>query len=134
MAGDGPAQGGDRPGAMAGRADRGAGFRGVGIRGAEGEKASLANEEAVGRQAQGDVVVEAAPGASLEVAESDFLLELAVVPLDPQLESLAGDCALQPRPVVVDGPASRVVAVPLTAGNGHAGDRQSCGDLCPISL
>src|SRR3954447_25853897 len=30
-----------------------------------GEKASLANEEAVGRQAQGDVVVQAAPGASL---------------------------------------------------------------------
>ena len=30
---------------------------------------SLANEEAVGRQAQGDVVVQAAPGASLEVAE-----------------------------------------------------------------
>src|SRR4051812_29122266 len=65
VAGDAPAQGGDRPGAMAGRADRGAGFRGVGVRGAEGEKASLANEEAVGRQAQGDVVVQAAPGASL---------------------------------------------------------------------
>jgi hypothetical protein len=39
-----------------------------------GEKASLANEEAVGRQAQGDVVVQAAPGASLEVAEPDLLL------------------------------------------------------------
>src|SRR4051812_24011681 len=62
---------------------RSAGLRGVGIRGAEGEKASLANEEAVGRQAQGDVVVQAAPGASLEVAEPDLLLELAVIPLDP---------------------------------------------------
>ena len=39
-----------------------------------GEKASLANEEAVGGQAQGDVVVQAAPGASLEVAEPDLLL------------------------------------------------------------
>src|SRR3954454_2947357 len=29
-----------------------------------------------------------------------------------QLESLAGNCALQPCPIVVDGPASRVVAVP----------------------
>src|SRR3954463_5392629 len=48
-----------------------------------GEKASLANEEAIGRQAQGDVVVQAAPGASLEVAEPDLLLELAVIPLDP---------------------------------------------------
>src|SRR3954452_18821193 len=38
VAGDAPAQGGDRPGAMAGRADRGAGFRGVGVRGAEGGK------------------------------------------------------------------------------------------------
>ena len=30
VTGDAPAQGGDRPGAMAGRADRGAGLRGVG--------------------------------------------------------------------------------------------------------
>src|SRR3954468_20165637 len=35
VAGDAPAQGGDRPGAMAGQ---GAGFRGVGVRGAEGGK------------------------------------------------------------------------------------------------
>src|SRR4051812_12602485 len=28
------------------------------------------------------------------------------------LESLMGNCALQPRPIVVDGPANRVVAVP----------------------
>ena len=48
-----------------------------------GEKASLANEEAVGRQAQGDVVVQAAPGASLEVAEPDLLLEVSIVLLDP---------------------------------------------------
>src|SRR3954462_12868389 len=48
-----------------------------------GEKASLAHEEAVGRQAQGDVVIQAAPGASLEVAEPDLLLEVAVVLLDP---------------------------------------------------
>jgi hypothetical protein len=46
----------------------------LGSRVPRGEKASLANEEAVGRQAQGDVVVQAAPGASLEVAEPDLLL------------------------------------------------------------
>src|SRR3954462_11530410 len=41
VAGDAPAQGGDRPGAMAGRGGRGAGgagFRGVGVGGAEGGK------------------------------------------------------------------------------------------------
>src|SRR3954470_8918000 len=54
---------------------------GPGCRG--GEKASLANEEAVGRQAQGDVVVQAAPGASLEVAEPDLLLKVSIVLFDP---------------------------------------------------
>src|SRR3954449_9642277 len=44
VAGDAPAQGGDRPGAMAGRADRGAGFRGVGVRGAEGGKGLVGGE------------------------------------------------------------------------------------------
>ena len=45
------------------------------------------------------------------------------------LESLAGNCSLQPRPIVVDGPASRVVAVPT-------GKRSSCSSepLCPKLL
>ncbi len=72
----------------------------------------------------------AQPGAA-QAADVEDEGETALDLLGAQLESLAGDCALQPRPVVVDGPASRVVAVPLTAGNGHAGDRQSCGDLWP---
>jgi hypothetical protein len=39
-----------------------------------GEKASLEHEEAVSRQAQGDMVVEAAPAATLELGQADFLL------------------------------------------------------------
>ena len=48
-----------------------------------GEKASLAHEEAVRRQAQGDMVVEAAPAATLELRQADFLLEFAIILLDP---------------------------------------------------
>ena len=46
-----------------------------------GEKASLAHEEAVSRQTQGDkgdIVVEAAPAAALELGQADFLLEFAI--------------------------------------------------------
>ena len=52
-------------------------------RGAEGEKASLAHEEAVSRQTQGDMVIEAAPAAALELGQADFLLEFAIILLDP---------------------------------------------------
>ena len=52
-------------------------------RGAEGEKASLAHEEAVRRQTQGDMVIEAAPAAALELGQADLLLEFAIVLLDP---------------------------------------------------
>ena len=48
-----------------------------------GEKASLGHEEAVSRQAQGDMVVEAAPAATLELRQADFLLEFAIILLDP---------------------------------------------------
>src|SRR5918912_124911 len=48
-----------------------------------GEKAPLASEEAVGRDAQGGVVVEAAPAPPLVVVEPQLLLELPVIPLDP---------------------------------------------------
>src|SRR3954447_23935276 len=51
--------------------------------GAEGEKASLAHEEAVRRQTQGDMVIEAAPAAALELRQADLLLEFAIVLLDP---------------------------------------------------
>src|SRR3954464_12084621 len=56
----------------------------VGFGGAwRGEKASLAHEEAVRRQAQGDMVIEAAPATALEPRQADLLLEFAVVLLDP---------------------------------------------------
>ena len=48
-----------------------------------GEKASLAHEEAVRRQTQGDMVIEAAPAAALELGQADLLLEFAIVLLDP---------------------------------------------------
>ena len=48
-----------------------------------GEKASLAHEEAVRRQTQGDMVSEAAPAAALELGQADLLLEFAIVLLDP---------------------------------------------------
>src|SRR3954462_9907063 len=55
------------------------GFGGV----SRGEKASLAHEEAVRRQTQGDMVIEAAPAAALELRQADLLLEFAIVLLDP---------------------------------------------------
>ena len=48
-----------------------------------GEKASLGHEEAVSRQTQGDMVVEAAPAAAPELGQADFLLEFAIILLDP---------------------------------------------------
>src|SRR6478752_4929044 len=48
-----------------------------------GEKASLAHEEAVSRQTQGDMVIEAAPAAALELGQADLLLEFAIILLDP---------------------------------------------------
>ena len=48
-----------------------------------GEKTSLGHEEAVRRQAQGDMMVEAAPAATLELRQADFLLEFAIILLDP---------------------------------------------------
>src|SRR3954470_19369876 len=56
----------------------------VGFGGARrGEKASLGHEEAVSRQTQGDMVVEAAPAAPLELGQADFLLEFAIILFDP---------------------------------------------------
>jgi len=55
------------------------GFGGV----RRGEKASLAHEEAVRRQTQGDMVIEAAPAAALELGQANFLLEFAIILLDP---------------------------------------------------
>src|SRR3954462_2435456 len=51
--------------------------------GPRGEKASLAHEEAVRRRTQGDMVIEAAPAAALEIRQADLLLEFAIVLLDP---------------------------------------------------
>ena len=54
----------------------------VGFGGARrGEKASLAHEEAVRRQTQGDMVIEAAP--ALELGQTNLLLEFAIILLDP---------------------------------------------------
>src|SRR5215212_11936916 len=47
-----------------------------------GKAAALGHREAVGRDAQGRVVVEAAPAAALEVAEPELLLEPLEVALD----------------------------------------------------
>src|SRR5215218_11247045 len=51
--------------------------------GLEGEKAPLANEEAVSRDAQGGVMVKATPAPPLKVVEAQFLLQLLVVSFDP---------------------------------------------------
>src|SRR6188508_1985172 len=47
-----------------------------------GEKTSLANEEAIGRKAQGGVMMKAAPAASFVVVEPQFLLEILIIPLN----------------------------------------------------
>ena len=58
-----------------------------------------------------DVPGTAQPGAA-QAADVEDEGEAALDLLRPQFESLAGDRALQPRPVVVDRPPSRVVTVP----------------------
>src|SRR3954466_9340835 len=62
----GPSLGGGEPGPPAGR----------------GKAGPLGHQEAVGRDAQGGVVVEAAPAAALEVPEAQLLLQLLEVALD----------------------------------------------------
>ena len=47
----------------------------------QGEKTSLANEEAIGRNAQGGVMMKAAPTPSFIMIEPKFLLEVLVIPL-----------------------------------------------------
>src|SRR3954471_16296647 len=49
----------------------------------EGEKTSLRHEEAIGRNAQGGVMMKAAPAASFIMIEPQFLLEVLVIPLNP---------------------------------------------------
>ena len=53
----------------------------------------------------------AQPGAA-QAADVEDEGEAALDLLRPQLESLAGDRALEPRPVVVDRPPGRVVTLP----------------------
>src|SRR4051795_1505591 len=55
---------------------------GVGIA-RQGGKTSLANEEAIGRNAQGGVMMKAAPAASFIMVEPKFLLEILIIPLNP---------------------------------------------------
>ena len=55
-----------------------------------------------------DVLNAAQPGAA-QAADVEDEGEAALDLFGAQFESLAGDRALQPRPVVVDRPASRVV-------------------------
>src|SRR3954463_9086168 len=55
---------------------------GVGIA-RRGEKTSLANEEAIGRNAQGGVMMKAAPAPPFIMIEPQFLLEILIIPLDP---------------------------------------------------
>ena len=85
----------------------------VGFGGARrGEKASLGHEEAVSRQTQGDMVIEAAPAAALELGQADLLLEFAIVLLDPVaaldvpdevLERRVGRQRTQPEAPVLGG-------------------------------
>jgi hypothetical protein len=57
-----------------------------------GKKTSLANEEAIGRNAQGGVMMKAAPTPSFVMIEPKFLLEILIIPLNPpaQLGPVAG--------------------------------------------
>src|SRR4051794_6234123 len=48
-----------------------------------GEKTSLANEEAIGRKAQGGVMMKAAPTPSFIMIEPKFLLKILIIPLNP---------------------------------------------------
>jgi hypothetical protein len=58
-----------------------------------------------------DVLNAAQPGAA-QAADVEDEGEAALDFLRPQLESLAGDRALEPCPVVVDRPPGRVVTLP----------------------
>ena len=60
-----------------------------------GEKAAFPDQEAVSRDAQGGVVVEAAPAAAFEMAQAHLLLELLIVALDPPAQGGGGDKLLQ---------------------------------------
>src|SRR5512134_4173497 len=62
-----------------------------------GEKASLGDEEAIGRDAERGVVVKAPPAAALVVAEPEFLLEFLIVTLDPPAPLGRGDEILERR-------------------------------------
>src|SRR3954470_6359850 len=48
-----------------------------------GKKTSLRHEEAIGRKAQGGVMMKAAPTASFIMIEPEFLLEVLIIPRDP---------------------------------------------------
>ena len=48
-----------------------------------GEFLSLGDQESVGRNAKGGVMVEAAPSSSFEMSQPDFLLEFLIVAFDP---------------------------------------------------
>ena len=56
-----------------------------------GKAAALGHQEGVGRDAQGRVVVEAAPAAALEAAQAELLLQLPEVALDPPAQLGRGD-------------------------------------------
>ena len=48
-----------------------------------GKRQSLSNQEAIGGDAQGSVVMETAPATAFIVAKPKFLLEFEIVALDP---------------------------------------------------
>ena len=60
-----------------------------------GEKGPLDHEEAVSDGAECGVVVEASPGAALEVVEADLLFEFLIVALDSPAELGVGDESAQ---------------------------------------
>ena len=80
---------GSRPAARAPRA---------GVASPRGKRAPLGDEEAVGGDAQGGVVVEAAPAPALIVIEPDLLLQFLVIALDPPSQ-LGGGHQLRERGV-----------------------------------
>src|SRR5215208_693407 len=60
-----------------------------------GKAAALGHQEGVGRDAQGRVVVEAAPAAALEVPQAELLLELLEVALDAPAQPRGRDQLLE---------------------------------------
>ena len=60
----------------------------------QGEKASLGDEEAIGRDAERGVVVKATPAAALVAAAPEFLLEFLIVTLDQPTPVGRGDQTL----------------------------------------